>query len=92
MAYWHQLMPGRIHRISYEELIRSPEKTTSALLDYCNLNFEDACLKPHQTQRTVNTPSAEQVREPLYKNSVGRWRNYEVQLGALKEILDGGEK
>jgi len=90
MAYWNQLLPGRIHNVSYESLVENPAPTIANLIEYCQLDLEDACLLPHLTDRTVNTPSAEQVRQPFFTGSVGRWRNYETQLRPLMEALGTG--
>lgn len=87
MAYWHQVLPGRIHDLRYEDLIQDPEAEVGRLLDYCDLPFAKECLEFHKTNRKVNTPSASQVRQPLYKGSLGRWRRYEEQLAPLRAVL-----
>ena len=87
MSHWHTVLPGVIHDISYETLLDEPEAETRRLLDYCGLTFEDACLNFHTTKRTVRTASAQQVRMPIYKSSVERWRHNEAQLSDLIEAL-----
>ena len=58
-----------------------------ALLDYCGLEFEPACLEFHKTERAVRTPSSEQVRQPIYRDSTDEWRAYEKHLGPLEAAL-----
>jgi hypothetical protein len=89
MAYWHALLPGRIYRLDYERLTADTEAEVRALLDYCKLPFHENCLSFHKTERVVNTPSASQVREPMYRNSVARWKHYERQLQPLQAALAG---
>ena len=58
-----------------------------ALLDYCGLEFEPACLEFYKTERAVRTPSSEQVRQPIYRDATDEWRRYEAHLGPLKDAL-----
>lgn len=90
MTYWHEQLPHPFYRLSYERLTTDTEAEVRALLDYCNLPFHSDCLHFHKTERVVNTPSAEQVREPMYRNSVARWKNYERHLLPLQQALAGG--
>ena len=87
MAHFDSVLPGRVHRVGYERLIADFEGEVRRLLDYCGLPFEDQCLRFHETQRVVQTASSEQVRRPLYSDSVDQWRNYEPFLGGLTEAL-----
>lgn len=87
MLHWQGLFPGRIHRLIYEELVEDTEDQIRKLLEYCELPFHDDCLAFHSTRRIVSTPSASQVREPIYRNAVGRARNYEGHLQPLLEAL-----
>jgi tetratricopeptide (TPR) repeat protein len=80
-------LPGRVHRVIYEDLINDTETEVRRLLAYCDLPYEDACLRPHQTQRAVTTPSAEQVRRPIYRDGLDQWRLYEPWLEPLKTAL-----
>jgi hypothetical protein len=80
-------MPGRVHRIFYEKLVADPETEIRRVLEYLNVPFEPGCLEFHRTARTVTTRSSEQVRRPIYKAAVDRWRNYEPWLGPLKSAL-----
>ncbi|HVK79453.1 MAG TPA: sulfotransferase, partial [Verrucomicrobiae bacterium] len=94
MAHFDAALPGRIHRVQYEDMIADPETQIRRLLDYCGLPFEQACMDFHANTRAVRTASSEQVRQPLYGDAVEQWRNYETWLEplkvALKPVLDGG--
>ncbi len=87
MDHWQNVLPDRVLTVQYEELVGDFETQTRRLLDYCELPFEDACLKFYETERPVRTPSSEQVRRPIYRSSIGFWRNYEAHLGELREVL-----
>ena len=87
IQHWRQLFPGRILTLQYEALVADPGTQIRALLDFCGLPFEPACLAFHETERAVRTFSLTQVREPVYTSSVGRWKNYERQLEPLIEAL-----
>ncbi len=87
MAHFDRVLPGRIHRVIYEELIADPETQTRKLLDYLGLPFEESCLRFYETKRTVLTPSSEQVRRPISGEAVDHWRNYEPWLGPLLAAL-----
>ncbi|MGI9271326.1 MAG: tetratricopeptide repeat-containing sulfotransferase family protein [Woeseiaceae bacterium] len=87
MDYWHEVLPGRVLTVQYEEVVTDLETQVRRLLDYCDLPFEDACLRYHETDRPVRTASSEQVRQPVYTNSVHFWRKHEKNLGELIEVL-----
>jgi tetratricopeptide (TPR) repeat protein len=87
MAHFDRALPGKIHRIFYEELVAGPEAEIRRLLDYLELPFERSCLQFHDTARTVTTASSEQVRSPIYRDALDQWRSYEVWLGPLKAAL-----
>ena len=72
-----------MYRVSYEDLVTDHEHEIKKLLDYCELLFEPGCLQFHQTVRPVNTPSAVQVRQPLYQSAVSRWKRFEKHLQPL---------
>lgn len=88
MRHWHKVLPLEIFDLQYERLIEDTETTVQDLLAHCGLAWEDACLSFYQTQRSVRTPSRWQVRQPIYKGSMQRWRNYETQLQPLVTILE----
>lgn len=87
MDHIDAVLPGRVHRIYYERLVADPEGEVRTLLDYCGLPFKADCLQFHANRRTVRTISSEQVRRPIYADSVGQWRSYEPWLGPLREVL-----
>lgn len=87
MDHFDRVLPGRVHRPFYEDLVAQPEEEIRRLFEYLELPFEDACLQFHKTERAIATVSAEQVRQPLHRNALEHWRNYEPWLGPLKAAL-----
>ena len=87
LRHMDEVLPGRVHRVRYEELIADPEAEVRRLLDYCGLPFEPGCLRFYENPRIVQTVSSEQVRRPIYADAVDQWRHYEPWLGPLKEAL-----
>ncbi len=87
MAHFDDVLPGRILRVHYEDVVASPEREVRRMLDYCGLVFEPGCLDFHANPRAVRTASSEQVRQPLYADAVGHWRKYETWLGPLRAAL-----
>ena len=87
MSHYDAVLPGRIHRVYYEQLVGDPQHEVGRLLDYCDLPFEEKCLQFHQNDRAVRTASSEQVRQPIYREGVDQWRNFEQWLGPLKAAL-----
>jgi tetratricopeptide (TPR) repeat protein len=87
MAHVDRVLPGRVHRVVYERMVDDTEAEVRALLEFCGLEFEPACLEFHKTERAVRTASSEQVRQPIYRDSTDEWRAYEPHLGPLKAAL-----
>ena len=87
MAHFDAVLPGRVHRVIYEQMVDDTEAEVRRLLDYCGLPFEHACLRFHENARPVRTASSEQVRQPIYRDSVGQWRNYDTWLEPLRIAL-----
>jgi len=87
MAHTDTVLPGRVHRVIYERMVDDTEAEVRALLNYCGLEFEEACLEFYKTERAVRTPSAQQVRQPIYRDSTEEWQRYEAHLGPLKDAL-----
>lgn len=87
MDHWDDVLPGRVHRVQYEDMIADSDTEIRKLLDYCGLDFEENCLRFWETERAIRTPSAEQVRQPIYTSGLEQWRNYEEFLDPLKEAL-----
>ena len=87
MDHWDRVLPGRVLRVKYEDMVADSGNQVRRLLDYCGLPFEEQCLRFWETERAVRTPSSEQVRQPLYRSGLEQWRNFEKHLGPLKEAL-----
>lgn len=88
MELWKRALPIPILDVRYEDLIADPQTWVAKVLDFCGLEWEDACLNFHKSDRQVMTASYDQVRKPLYKTSVARWKNYERHLEPVSRILD----
>jgi tetratricopeptide (TPR) repeat protein len=80
MRFWQQLFPGRVLEVQYEALVESQEAQTRRLLEHCGLSWDERCLSFHDNDAAVATPSATQVRQPMYRSALGRWRHYEKYL------------
>jgi len=87
MAHWHEVLPGRIVDIGYEDLVADQEGVSRRIVEHCGLDWDDSCLAFHRHERAVLTASYWQVRQPLYSTSVGRWRRYEKHLEPLRAAL-----
>lgn len=88
MAHWQRAFPARILEVSYEGLVDSQEASSRQLVEFCGLPWDDACLHFEENAAAVNTPNAWQVRAPIYRGAVKRWKNFEPQLGALRMLLE----
>ncbi len=87
MAHFDRVLPGRVHRVLYEDMVEDTAAEVRRLLDYCRLPFEPQCLRFYENERAVRTASSEQVRSPIYRGAMEQWRHYEPWLGPLKESL-----
>ena len=87
MEHWKQVLDLPILDVQYEDLVSDPTGQMHRMVEFAGLEWNDQCLKFHETRRSVATGSMQQVRKPLYKSSVERWRNYEKHLGPLKAAL-----
>jgi len=87
MQHWQSVLPGRVHFMQYERLVCDTENEIRGMLAYCGLPFEEACMRFWETDRAVLTPSAEQVRRPIYRDALEQWRNFEPWLGRLTSAL-----
>ena len=87
MAHFDAALPGRVHRVIYEDLVEDTEREVLRLLDYCKLPFEPGCLKFYENDRAVRTVSSEQVRRPIFRQGLEQWRAYEPWLDPLKAAL-----
>ena len=87
MRHIDDVIPGRVLRVSYEDLVADPESQVRKILDHCGVPFEESCLKFYEQKRIVRTYSSEQVRRPIYTDSLEQWRAFEPWLGSLKNAL-----
>jgi tetratricopeptide (TPR) repeat protein len=87
MDHWNAVLPGRILRVQHEDVVENLEANVRRILEFCGLPFEPGCLEFHRTKRSVHSASSEQVRRPVNREGVDRWRHYEPWLGSLKEAL-----
>jgi tetratricopeptide (TPR) repeat protein len=88
MAHWHAVLPGRVLDVQYESVVADQAGETRRVLEFCELPWEEACLRYYETERAIRTASSEQVRRPIYTDSVGLWRHYQRELGELIDILE----
>jgi hypothetical protein len=87
MQHWDAALPGRVLRVHHEDVVDDLEGEVRRLLDYCGLAFEPGCVAFHKTQRSVRTPSSEQVRQPIFRDGLDQWKAYEPWLAPLKAAL-----
>jgi hypothetical protein len=87
MRHWDHVLPGRVLRVQYEEVVADLEGNVRRLLAHCGLEFEPACVEFYKTERSVRTASSEQVRQPIYREALEQWRHYEPWLGPLRVAL-----
>jgi len=87
MAHWQRVLPGRILEVQYESMVDAQEASTKQLLEFCELPWDDRCLQFEHNTAPVNTASVVQVRSPMYRSSLQRWKKYEPQLGGLQAVL-----
>lgn len=88
MDHWHEVLPGKVLDVHYEDMVSGQEQQTRRLIEHCNLPWEDRVLRFYETDRAINTASSEQVRQPIYGKSVHAWRRFEAQLEPLIEVLE----
>lgn len=89
MVHWEKLFPGAMLELKYEDMVTAQEEQTRRLLDFCDLAFDEACLKFHENTRQVKTASVAQVRQPIYKDSAGKWKKYAPHLADLSTAVNG---
>jgi hypothetical protein len=87
MDHWNTVLPGKVLDVHYEDTVLDTENQVRRILDHCGLPFDEACLRFYENTRAVRTASSEQVRQPIYTGSLGKWRKYEAHLGDWKESL-----
>jgi len=87
MQHWGQVMPGAVHELHYEQLVAEPERVSRTLLKFCELPWEEQCLDFYSREASVATPSATQVRQPIYSSSIKRWQRYGDAMRPLQDLL-----
>ena len=87
MDHWDKVLPGKVLRVQYEDVVADLDTQVRRILDYCGLDFEEGCISFYETERSVRTPSSEQVRQPIYQSGVDQWKNFEANLEPLKTAL-----
>lgn len=83
MEHWRRVLPMPVLDVEYEHLVEDLESTARCVVDFCGLDWEPACLEFHRARRPIRTASLTQVRRPIYRHAVGRWRHYEKFLQPL---------
>jgi tetratricopeptide (TPR) repeat protein len=87
MDHWDAVLPGKVLRVQYEDVVADLESELRRILAHCGLPFEENCLEFHRTDRSVRTPSSEQVRQPIFDSGLEQWRNFDAFLEPLKSAL-----
>ncbi len=87
IGHFEQVLPLKIHTVNYEDLVLHPQEVIPELVDFCGLEWDEQCLAFHKNPDPIWTASSVQARQPLYKESIGRWRHYEKNLGPLQQAL-----
>lgn len=88
MDHWHAVLPGKVLDVQYEDVVDDLETQVRRILEYCELPWDDRCLRFYETERAVKTASSEQVRQPIYSSARHKWRQYEQHLGPMIEVLE----
>jgi tetratricopeptide (TPR) repeat protein len=87
MDHWDSVLPGKILRVQYEDVVADIDGQVRRMLEFCQLPFEEDCVSFYQTERSVRTPSSEQVRQPIFQSGLDQWKNFEPWLDPLKSAL-----
>jgi tetratricopeptide (TPR) repeat protein len=87
MAHWDEVLPGKVLRVHYEHVVADLEGQVRRILDFLGLPFEDSCLRYYSTDRSIRTPSSEQVRQPIFHSALEHWCNFTPHLQVLRDEL-----
>ena len=87
MDHWDRVLPGKVKLVQYEDIVRDTENSIRDILAHIDIDFEEACLHFFENKRAVKTASSEQVRQPIYTKSIGRWKAVSDQLKPLVDSL-----
>ncbi len=88
VAHWKESLPAPIHEVVYEELVQEPARVIRGILEFCGLEWDERCTKPHERDGAVSTASSWQVRQPIGSGKLNRYRGYEPYLGPLRNALE----
>jgi tetratricopeptide (TPR) repeat protein len=92
MAHWRNVLPLPVYEVVYEELVAEPERVSQEMIIFCGLEWDERCMRFHDNPRAVRTMSKLQVRQPVYRHAVAKWKRFEAYLQPLREALAGREK
>jgi hypothetical protein len=87
MRHWDTVLPRKILRVSYEDVVDDLSGNVRRILDFCGLEFEPRCVEFYKTERSVRTASSDQVRQPIFREGLDQWKHFEPWLGPLKDAL-----
>jgi hypothetical protein len=87
MDHWDRVLPGKVLRVNYEDVVADLEPQVRRLLDFCGLPFEEGCINFHKNDRAVRTASSEQVRQPIFTSGLDQWENFSPYLDPLRQVL-----
>jgi hypothetical protein len=88
MAHWHEIAPGRILDLDYEDMVTDPETSARRVMDYCGLPYQPAQIRVEANAAPVSTASSTQVRQPIHQRNIGGWKRYAQQLEPLRLMLE----
>ena len=88
MRHWREVLTVPMLELGYEDMVREQRARSEELVAFCGLEWDEACLRFHETKRVVTTASVDQVNKPMYSSSVGRWRRFEKHLGPMRAALE----
>ena len=89
MNLWDRVLPGFVCHVKYEDLVNNFDSEARRIIDFCGLPWDDACLEPDKNKRSVMTLSQDQVRQPIYKSSIGKWKRFEQDLAPFRKVIEG---
>ncbi|MEQ9068430.1 MAG: sulfotransferase, partial [Gimesia chilikensis] len=91
MEHWQQVLPQKPYELAYADLVQNQEAISRELVEFIGVDWDDQCLDFHANQRPVTTASNWQVRRPMNRSGLERWKNYDQHLGGLRQVLAGEE-
>ena len=88
MNFWQKLYAKDIYNLNYQKLVSNKDEEIKKIINFCELDWEEACLFPERNRKSVSTASVSQVRSPIYKTSVNSWEKYSDKLQSINEVLN----